>query len=169
MQGDRALLITEEIIEQRSYHDETVDVTWETCTLRTYLNSEFYRKFSAQEQAMILETSITNADNQWYGTNGGRSTRDKVFLLSLEEVVKYFGDSGQLENRNPNSEYLIDDKYNGERVAYFVYNSGFWWWLRSPGFVLYHAAYVDTDGDSTLLGDWVNRKGGVRPALWYKL
>lgn len=30
---------------------------------------------------------------KWYGTNGGADTEDKIFLLSMEEIVcKYFGE-----------------------------------------------------------------------------
>jgi hypothetical protein len=44
IQNDTALIITEEIIEQRPYHDRYVDITWADCELRKYLNGEFYDK-----------------------------------------------------------------------------------------------------------------------------
>ena len=170
VQNDRALLITEDIIEKRPYYDELTDVTWETCTLRGYLNGNFfYGNFSAQEQALILEITNANLDNQWYGTNGSNPTKDKVFLLSIAEVVRYFGDSGQLKNNNPDSEYWIGDQYSSERVAKFN-NGGFWWWLRSPGYYPFRAAIVDTGGYVGLNGNYVgDREGGVRPALWLNL
>jgi len=166
-QDGKMLLITEDIIEQRPYNADDEDVTWETCALRAYLNGEFYSKFSAQEQAMILETRNTNADNQWSGTDGGNDTMDKVFLLSIEEVVKYFGDSGQLKNR-PEYKWWIDDQYNSERVAKFI-NDGSWWWLRSPGCDQGRAAGVSLVGIVYLYGNTVTNEFDVRPALWLSL
>ncbi|GHV39484.1 hypothetical protein FACS189490_03170 [Clostridia bacterium] len=40
------LLITENIIEQRPYHNAYKDITWAECSLREYLNGEFYDKFA---------------------------------------------------------------------------------------------------------------------------
>ena len=170
VQDDRALLITEDIIEERRYHDKWNEVTWETCALRDYLNGNFfYGKFCAQEQAMILEITNANLDNQWFETKGGYPTKDKVFLLSIEEVVKYFGDSGQLQNKNPESEYWINDRYNKERAAK-CNNAGSWWWLRSPGNTQRNAADVGSDGFVNLVGDNVSPTScGVRPALWLNL
>ena len=169
VQDDKALLITDKIVEERPYNDEFIPVTWETCTLRSYLNGEFLKKFSEKEQAGICKIENTNLDNQWYGANGGRNTTDKLFLLSLEEVVKYFGDSGQLKNKNPESAWCIDDQYNDKRVAK-LNNSGSWWWLRSPGGLQDNAARVGLDGGVGLDGDNVNAEtGGVRPALWLNL
>jgi len=166
-QDDKLLLITEDIIELRPYNAAYEDVTWETCTLRAYLNGEFYSKFSEQEQAMILETRNTNLDNQWFETDGGNDTMDKVFLLSLEEVVKYFGDSGQLKNR-PEDIWRIDDQYNSKRVAKFS-NDKFRWLLRSPGYSRDYVTFVSNDGFVRLYGIRVDEECGVRPALWIKL
>ena len=169
VQGDRALLVTEDIIEKRPYNDEDTDSTWAACTLRGYLNGNFfYGEFSAQEQAMILETTHANMDNQRYKTSGGNPNRDRVFLLSIEEVVKYFGDSGQLQNKNPESDFLIDDQYNDERVA-ILDGGAYWWWLRSPGRDPHRAVDVSDDGRAYLNGYPVGREGGVRPALWLNL
>ncbi|MDD6035308.1 MAG: DUF6273 domain-containing protein [Lachnospiraceae bacterium] len=56
-----------------------------------WLNSDFYRTaFSEKERASIAETLVRNADNPEYGTEGGNDTRDKVFLLSIEEATTYF-------------------------------------------------------------------------------
>ena len=168
VEDGKALLIAGDIIEQRPYNDKLTGVTWENCTLRAYLNGEFLEKFSAQERAKICETENVNGNNQWFGTNGGRNTTDKVFLLSIEEVVKYFGDSRQLKNKNPRSEYWIDDQYNDERAAKFN-NDSLWWWLRSPGPDQYNAADIRLNGNVSFRGYNVHREeGGLRPALWAK-
>jgi hypothetical protein len=182
VQSDRALLITEDVIEKHPYNNVFTDVTWEDCTRRIYLNGEFfYRTFSEDEQEWILEVTNENADNQWYGTKGGNPTKDRVFLLSIEEVVKYFGDSGDLKAHKgwywedgkdvlkDGKGYYINDQYNINRLAKFN-NNGFWWWLRSPGGYQAYAAYVRTDGSVDLGGGYVVLIGcGVRPALWLNL
>lgn len=147
----RTLIITEKVIEFRPYHHEECEITWETCDMRKYLNGEFYASFSEADRVRIIEVTNETPDNPWYGTPGGNPTRDKIFLLSIEEVVQYFGDSGQLRTKNKNpgwdwctDEYLpwIDDQYNLNRRA--VDDTGIvrWWRLRSPGAKSYAVASV---------------------------
>jgi len=40
-QDGNALLITEKVIEKRPYHHAECEITWETCDMRAYLNSDF--------------------------------------------------------------------------------------------------------------------------------
>jgi len=165
-QGGRLLVLCEKVIEQRPYNTKFIDVTWETSSLRQYLNGEFFEHFSAKEKARILETRIPNNNNLWFNTKGGNNTTDRVFLLSLGEVVKYFGDSGQLANQPPDAR-RIKDEYNSARVATGLDDAGVWWWLRSPGFYGLNAAYVNNGGWIYLDGNNVNLYGGgVRPAMW---
>lgn len=166
VQNNRALLLAEEILEQRQYHSDNTSITWENCELRKYLNGAFLQTFSSQEQERIAKTEIRNADNQWFGTSGGRDTVDKIFLLSIEEVVKYFGDSGQLRKRPDKNAWWIDDEYNSTRIAKYQGKEA-WWWLRSPGYYVDYAANVDYDGSLYMSGDGVDDEyGGVRPTLW---
>jgi hypothetical protein len=112
VQNGKALLITEDIVEKRRYHSSYTDITWVCCELRHYLNGAFFQTFSSAEQSRILQTNNTNANNQWFGTKGGENTTDRVFLLSIEEVVEYFGDSGQLRNRPKKDSLYIDDQHS---------------------------------------------------------
>lgn len=101
IQNNTALIITEYIIEQRAYHNAYKDITWSDCSLRKYLNGEFYDKFTLTDKSRIIAVLNKNPDNQWYGSEGGADTEDSIFLLNIEEVVcKYFGDSSsKLQNR----------------------------------------------------------------------
>ena len=93
-----------------------------------------------------------------------------IFLLSLEEVVKYFGDSGQLKSRNKNpgwdwtkEEYLpwSDDRYNHERCAVGDTGKICWWRLRSPGARSYNtAAIFGNAGDGFDAGGGISFSGG---------
>ena len=160
--GSRALVLSENVLEMRPYNSYQ-DVTWESCYLRSYLNGSFYNSFTSAERERIVESRIINADNPWYGTSGGVDTVDMVFLLSLDEVVRYFGDSGQL--RSGGNGYF-SDQYNSARIA--TYNDeATWWWLRSPGSDSYSAAHVLDGGQVDVDGSPVHGDhGGVRPALW---
>jgi|GEM_PF-1543845 len=163
-----AYILSKDILFQMRYNESVSSCTWETCTLRGLLNGVFLGNFTSQEQSKIGITTVQNENNQWYGIKGGNETKDRIFLPSISEVVKYFGDSGQLKNKNPNSEYWIDDQYNKERIANFN-GSPNWWWLRSPG-TDFDAAYVYSDGRVYVNGDFVHHNdGGVRPALWLNL
>jgi hypothetical protein len=179
VQEDMALIITDDVLGERAYNAEYTDVTWETCDLRKYLNGEFLYKLDGKR---IVPINNCNSNNPWYDTTGGNNTSDSVFLLSLDEVIKYFGDSGDLRNRKgwywEDSKFVlkdrqgwaINDRYNDSRIACDMNNSVCWWWLRSPGLRSRSAAIVTGVGSVYVEGNCVDgRRGGVRPALWLKL
>ncbi len=141
-QEDKTLIITEKVLEKRTYHKEESAVTWETCDMRAYLNGVFYQSFSEADRARIAEVTNENPDNPWYGTSGGNPTIDRIFLLSIDEVLKYFGDSGQIKTRYmyPNCDWCkdkflpwIDDQYNINRRAVDDDGGVVHYRLRSPG------------------------------------
>ena len=175
--GNKALLISRYGLDAQPYNTDFTDVTWETCTLRTWLNGTFYNKaFSSAEQAAILTTDVDNSKNQCYSgwsTNGGKNTQDKVFLLSYAEANKYFGvtynNSSNTKSRVAPTAYAIAQG-TGKNSSYKTADGidAGWWRLRSPGVSQYDAAYVSTDG--SLYANRVNvGSGSVRPALWVNL
>ena len=179
IQNNRALILSEKITERRRFHEKNESVTWENCTLRRYLNGEFYNKLSIEERSRIIETRIPNNNNQWYNTRGGNATNDRIFLLSIEEIVKYFGDSGDLRNRKgwywedgkdvlkDGEGYYVNDRYNSKRIAMDASNNSHNWWLRSSGYSGNYATLVYYDGAFDIQGFPVNSNDiGVRPALW---
>ena len=182
VQNNTALIITEYIIEQRAYHNAYKDITWADCSLRKYLNNEFYDRFSAAEKSRIIPVLNKNPDNQWYGTKGGTDTQDSIFLLSIEETVcRYFGDSSsKLYSPGKNQRYWFErkDKNNSKRIARLEKRKegSWWWWLRSPGRVSIKAVYIHGDGNIGIQGNNILKgnisdgecKGGLRPALWLK-
>jgi hypothetical protein len=179
IQNGRALIITEDIIERRAYHDAYENITWAGCALRKYLNGEFYEKFSVGEKSKIIQALNKNPKNPWYGSEGGADTEDKIFILSIEEAVcKYFGDSSaNLFNRNEKQKYWFErkDENNHKRCAKL--KEGEWWyWLRSPGRVNVKAAYIKRDGIIGIQGNNIlkgnisegENNGGVRPSMWIR-
>lgn len=171
IKDDLALLITEDIIKLYWYHSEFLDITWADCKLRNYLNNEFYNSFSSNEKAKIIATTNTNTDNQWFKTKGGIDTTDKIFLLSLEEVCDYFGDSKENLLVKGKQKWLIDDENNQRRQAKFE-GENHWWRLRSPGYYSRTSASINSNGNVYVRGNGVYGRpkdgGGVRPALWIR-
>ncbi len=165
------LLISKDIIDLQWYHNHFVEVTWAECNLRRYLNNEFYSRFTAEEKARIVAVANSNPDNPWFKTKGGTNTVDNIFLLSLEEVCKYFGDSIDNLKTKGKQKWLIDDENNTKRQAKFS-GKFHWWRLRSPGYYGRTSASVNANGNVYVRGNGVHGRprdgGGVRPALWLK-
>ena len=67
VQDGKALLLSKYGLEAKPYNTEYTEVTWETCTLRAWLNSDFLNKsFSTEEQSAILTTEVDNSGAQGY-------------------------------------------------------------------------------------------------------
>lgn len=169
LKGGQALILSEIVIEKRAYHSDAKRITWSGCTLRQYLNEDFYNSFTEEEQAQIAETQITTLFNPWYGIPGG-DTEDRIFLLSLQELIKYFGDSGKLGD-GYQGESFLDDEYSDARIAYDKNGNASMWWLRSVGQYAWDATEVFATGviDPSGIIIITDEDGGVRPALWLKL
>ena len=164
-EGTKILVISKEALDCKPYNTSYTDVTWETCTLRKWLNNDFINAaFSADERTMIPTVTVSADKNPDYSTNPGNATQDQVFLLSITEVNKYFS-SDSARQCKP-TDYAV-------AVANGAWGSGnfCWWWLRSPGDTQLTAATVSSDGDVFVDGFYVIFVDlvAVRPALWIDL
>jgi len=139
IQNKKALLLSKESIgEKRFHHTYKCNVTWDNCELKKYLNGDFFQKFNAAEKAMI--------------------DYEGVFLLSEDEVNKYFG--AKENEKNPN--------FTGGR-----------WWLRTTmagridiyGNNNTYASYFPIEKDiyGTQRHESLTCELAVRPALWIRL
>jgi hypothetical protein len=167
----KMLVLSNKIINVKAFHSGSSDRTWATCRLRNELNFVFYNEFNAKDKARISESRVETNDNPWYTGVGGSATNDNAFLLSIEEVVRYFGDSGKLLSKNSSNCYFINDQFNSARIAIDTNGKVSQWWLRSPGTDNSNAAFIREDGSIGIYGRQISRKCicGVRPALWLKL
>jgi len=158
IQNGKTLVISQNIFTHGLYAYKTKesadDITWETSALRKRLNKKLYNRFAPEEQERILETFVINDGNPHYDTSGGNDTVDKIFLLSIDEVNKYF-------------------KSKKDRIAYSLheqYSESVYWWLRNPGKDKYSTVIVDNEGRIKIDGvDNINTPCGVRPAMWLNL
>ena len=163
--GTKILVVSKYALDCKQYNTSLTEVTWETCTLRKWLNSDFINvAFTADEKAMIPTVTVPADKNPNYRANPGNATQDQVFLLSITEANKYF--SSDSARRCEPTDYAVA---NG---TYVSSSSGgkCWWWLRSPSNAQNSAADVVNDGGGLGYGNRVNCSfDAVRPALWIDL
>ena len=189
VEGDDAFLMADKNLDCQRYNDTDTDVTWETCTMRSWLNgygaesnkdgkdysgNNFLdNAFSADEQSAIRTTNVVNHDNPEYGTEGGNDTTDKVYLLSLDEVKNLSYGFGS-HNSTSATRVAVNTAYTagGGEVDGCMSSAGKAgaWWLRSSGYDSDYASCVDDDGFVCADGYYVdNSDDGVRPALHLNL
>ncbi len=168
-QDNKILVISKYGLDAKPYNTEYANITWENCTLRSWLNDDFYNTaFSADEKKAIVQSEVSAEKNPKYDTNPGNDTTDKVFMLSISEVNKYFSsdsarqcaatDYAIAQGAWTSSKYTVDGK------------GAYWWWLRSPGRNQCRTARVSSDGSVGCSGDFVySINGCVRPAMWINL
>ena len=170
VENGRALLITDRLINAIPYNKEYADVTWETCTLRKWMNNDFISKtFSSSQQAQIATVTNQNPNNPEYGTKGGNATQDRIFALSIDEAKKYFRDDDDrlaaptgYAKKQGSSVSKVCSLSTGEKTGR--------WWLRSPGGFSNFAVEVEYIGSIEQLGSCVHFDDGcVRPAFWLNL
>lgn len=158
---EKLLVISSNALDCQKYHSQDTDVTWETCSLRQWLNSTFYNAaFSGEEQKHILPTTVSAQYNPQYSTNPGSGTQDKLFLLSIDEVNLYFSSN--------NDRVCTATLHAVKQGAYENSSTGSsWWWLRTPGISNKDAASVNSAGSIDYDdGSVILSKGSVRPAMW---
>jgi len=136
--GGKALLITQDIIFTKEYHDAAEEtVSWESCSLRKWLGeyiSDNY--FTSQELDLVLASQVTDTVGD----------TDRFFLLSAGEALEYFDDDQDRQAM-----------YNG---------NGMGWWLRTDAGSA-GTSGVAADG-KIHSGNFAvcTETLGVRPALW---
>lgn len=154
---DKALMTTVYALDCQPYNEDKAEVTWESSTLRKWLNEAFYNAaFTEEEKELVLLSTVSNQDeegNAEWKSLGGENTEDKVFLLSVGEIQRYF-----LDCTCSGTEYA---KEKGANIPLLNKTS---WWLRSPGKKQSEAATV---GLGKIDCTSVSRNGiGVCPAIW---
>ena len=163
--GTKLLLISKYALDCQPYNTGFIDVTWESCSLRKWLNETFLNEaFSAEEADRIVASTVTADGNPDYSVwSAGLDTEDQVFLLSMTEVTKYF--SSDQDRMCKLSAYEI--QYGtGDTSVGNMYGVNGEWWLRTPGSTQHFAVDVNIQGEVDSVGRGVDKTGFVRPAIW---
>lgn len=195
--GDDAFLVADMNLDVQRYNAVEKAVTWETCTMRSWLNgygsssndskidytSDNFigRAFTESEQNAIKMVTVTNKDNPFGGGVGSNDTHDKLFLLSFDEVTNpdYGFSANWAEQDNArlrkNTAYAAAGGTIGSDKMKSAGSENSWM-LRSPG--RYEVKEgpsvsvipVEADGHIAGYGDFVNNENeGVCPALHLNL
>ena len=157
----RMLLWSDYVLDHQPYDEGGEDITWADCTLRSWLNGSFYETaFNEAEQALIPTVELRNPNNSVSYTNGGKNTKDKVYILSFSELL-------DLGGSNLEGLYTYPTAYAAERgVNEHAQYGTCQWWMRTPGVTQNTACYCDMTG-MPLYSALVNSTGiGVRPMIW---
>ena len=171
----KMLLLSKYVLDVVPFNLYREDTTWEKCTLREWLNNDFFQTaFRKEERERIIETYVINENDPYYSgwTTSGNNTYDKVFILNIEEATTYF--SSELE--------AFDSKRTAKATAFTKNKNIMWcsdtndfckeyydnayWFLRSM--VLDDAvSFVSSFGDIIASDYPVDMEDiGVRPAIW---
>jgi len=120
LDNGRALLISNKCLTHKPFDVKGETNQWESCSLRQWLNGEFYHNsFTPQEKDQITYANLL---------------RDEVFLLNLEEIKKYFsGISERISyfNRSKCDWWLRESNYSNDHRALYINRFGL---IRGNGF-----------------------------------
>lgn len=156
-QGDRIYVVSAYVLDCVQYNTRYGDVTWETSTIRQWLNNSFFNTaFSAAEKAMIPAVTVQTDKNPDYGTSSGNPTTDRVFLLSINDMESHY--IGFIDRFPDPTAYAVAKGVK----SYFCE-----WWLRTPGKYQSYAVLGDHLSTSGRRVD--DNEVGVRPAIWIDL
>lgn len=150
--GDKRLLISEygldcvEYDNQNSNNYSPQAVSWEDCSLRRWLNHNFYKEaFTDREAEVILSVS-----------DDGIS--DKVFILSYSQLEEYFP-AQRSRICEPTAYSIENGSYN---------NYGGWWWLRTNKSAT-HISSVNADSAIDFNTRVNGQKATVRVCIWVEV
>ena len=170
------LLLSKYALDNKKCNETNTDITWENCTLRSWINNVFYNAaFSVSDKEKIVTAHNENPDFL-NGAKGGNATDDKVFLLSWTEARDYLGvKKYDYKDTTSNQKALCKPTAYAVAQGAWTYSNSdnyypsdtvgcCWWWLRSPGSIQNAAAYVSPSG--ALNDNLVNYDDYcVRPAI----
>ncbi len=180
----RIMLIAKKNVDARKFNETLENTNWGISTLREWLNglgeykgdtASFYNSaFTAEEQSIIITQDITTEANPKYGTSGGDAVKDRVTILSIEDLDKSSswseeafapGEDGDVTLRAcSNTEYALF-KGAADEVSYALRASS-WQWLRNMGSYEQNAAFIAESGITMGAGYVVTfNQIGVRPVI----
>ena len=158
--GDQALLVSKYVLDSAQFNSGEEEVPYEQCAIYKTVNENMYDEmFSEKEKSIILETvldapeeetepkneqetSENTEENNAEKTEDENTVKTRVFLLSADELEKYFDEAD-----------YIAMKMDGKASNY---------WLRTPG-------AVNKKGIMTTEDFMLNQEKGIRPAIWINL
>lgn len=191
----KALVISKQALSYLPYAADGVAPLWEDSYVRKWLNQDFYSvAFTDEERDRIQITTLDNTGAGSQFVEGGATTEDYLYILSRNDVKKYFGANAEvteesfysqsaiaeatemsvLQSQETNKEYytLTDIKYDKVFKNYgytddVIGMHGCNYWLRNPGrYASVYATTVGGNGNVYDIGTLVTEAAYVRPVMW---
>lgn len=165
-QNKRALLLSKHVIDWEGFADSPIispsyATSWASSYLRKWLNEDFYQdSFSVEERNNICETNIIpNKETE-------KGTVDKIFLLSADEVKKYFVPRETAIAFEPM--IMMPASGDKEDPIEIDYDPVLWWTRTLGKDTDDKLVCVDERGIFCEMGSMCDEIG-VRPAMWINL
>lgn len=188
--SDKVLLYSDKCLDTKSYNETFRNITWKDCTLRSWLNGygmtenfdnidytkySFYgTAFNDREKKEIQLTSLDNSGNSKYKTLGSEDTTDKIFLLSLTDIMnEKYGFCISTDNCKDRIADITG--YSQYNTDYFIgqYSPAELYWLRLSGYdynsisQVDDSGYISVGGFQTYYGGNIDVKHtSIRPAMY---
>ena len=165
-----AFLLSHAAVECEPFQSDLRDVSWENCTLRSWLNgygadanasaadysesgcSFLGTAFTAEEQEAILETNVRNENNYYFGMDSGAGTEDRIFLPAESEL--FIHDSSEIHGFSRRDD--IPDRAKQFQPTDYALWKGVWkeagergnvfWITRTTGYTHDNVVYMDESG-----------------------
>ena len=161
------LLMSHNAIDAVQYNDEYTAIDWDNCSLRKWLNEDFYGiAFNKEQKPMLREINVTSTKNPDYGLYTGNNVTDYVTILSAEEVSEGAnGFEGDRKAEEADRTCKTTD-FGMARGVHPDSNGICKWWLRTCGVDTSSAIFVNTNGVLACDGYYViGTDIGVRPVI----
>lgn len=163
---DGTWLLRKNIHSNRQWHTSYVN-KYESSSINTWLNGDFFNTLGSAEQAAIKQVKIPYRKNGGSGgtdQSGANGLSCKVFLLSCYELGWTTSNSSMYPVDGAKLDYFIAGSAGKSlRIAHLngTVND---WWTRSPyASGTSNAWFIQTDGNSNSSGAFNSH--GIRPAL----
>lgn len=185
-----ALLLSHTAVECEPFQEDLRDVSWENCTLRSWLNGYgaeanvsgkdyscagdnfLNTAFTSAEQEAILKTAVRNEANYYFGMDSGPQTEDRIFLPAESELFMH--DSSEIHGFSRRDGAA--DRAKQFRPTGYALWKGAWqetgergnvfWITRTTGYTHANVVYVGESGYMFNRGIPVTcRDAAVIPAL----
>ena len=191
---NRAMLLADRMPDSVPFHAADEEVAWDVSTLRSWLNGYdakenrqgidytgtgfIDRAFTAEEREAILPVHCANKANRDYGTDSGKDTEDRLFILSNDEV--FAGPAAERYGFHYGRDY--DDPAKRFTSTLYAKCMGAWWspvdayagnsfwFMRTSGYTPRNVTYICDFGYIYSRGTLVTcSDAGVLPAMWIDL
>lgn len=169
-----ATLISKYILDCGRFHATHQYATWETSTIRKYLNEDLINVlFEYDELVCVKPVVCVNDKNFYFGTPSGFDTIDYIYLPSITDMYKYFTDDtksvqeryGELLKKNIGRQAIATEYAKARGVRAFSKKSNFPgaanYFLRTTGLNGHRIWYRDVYAD--FYQTYITELGELRP------